>query len=65
MGSHSVNLEGDLGKYRVDKNNKVIEKLSFIGKDGSAHEHAGHAHDQANTLDMDKVKKAFDTKEGC
>lgn len=42
LGSHHVNLEGDLKKYKIDVNGKVLEATKVEHKD---HEHAGHAHD--------------------
>lgn len=40
MGSHHVNLEGNLYKQRLDVNGKVIEKIKAFGD-----EHTGHTHD--------------------
>lgn len=43
MGSHHVNLVGDLKKIRIDKNEKVIEEIDAISKKGD--DHSGHSHD--------------------
>jgi len=40
MGSHSVNLEGDLKKLRIDVNGNIIEEIHAVSG-----EHEGHAHD--------------------
>lgn len=43
MGSHHVNLEGDLKKFRLDSSEKVIEEINVLSKHGG--EHSGHSHD--------------------
>ncbi|KRX08122.1 hypothetical protein PPERSA_01667 [Pseudocohnilembus persalinus] len=63
MGSHHVNLVGDLKKIRIDKNEKVIEEINAISKKGD--DHSGHSHDQSSSLDLERAKKAFKDREGC
>lgn len=53
MGTHHVNVEGDLWKKRIAKDGvAVIETLK-------------HEHVNENELNLDRVKKAYDDEEGC
>lgn len=56
MGSHSVNVEGDLVKVRLSKDNQVLERIKHDTSGG--HGHDGHGHGQGG-LNLERVKQAF------
>lgn len=60
MGSHHVNLEGDLKKIRLDQNQKVMETIDAL-KGG----HGDHGHDHHGQVNIDRIVQAFHDHEGC
>lgn len=54
MGSHSVNVEGDITKVRLSAQGAEIERIK--------HHSDGHGH---SDLNFERTKKAFAAKEGC
>jgi hypothetical protein len=61
MGSHSVNVEGDLTKVRLSKDNERLEEIKHKTDDGHGH---GHGHG-GNGIDFERVKLGFKNEEGC
>ena len=58
MGSHSVNVEGDLTKTRLSSNGQFLEKIK---QSTSGHDH--HGNDSGP--DFERTKNAFNAGEGC
>ncbi|KAL4479478.1 hypothetical protein ABPG72_011800 [Tetrahymena utriculariae] len=66
MGSHSVNVEGDLVKTRLSSSGSYLEKIKQ--NTGGDHGHGDHGHGHGHgdvSLDLERVKKAFNDREGC
>lgn len=66
MGTHSLNIHGNLKKIKLDKDGKVIgiysEKKSSIVSNQN-HDSKNHEHDELP--DFEDVKKAVQSQEGC
>mmetsp|Transcript_44964 Transcript_44964/g.51983 ORF Transcript_44964/g.51983 Transcript_44964/m.51983 type:complete len:330 (-) Transcript_44964:154-1143(-) len=54
MGTHTVNLAGDLHKVRTDERGNEIEV-----------EKHSQDHDYGSNIDFERTRKAFQAKEGC
>ncbi|EGR33515.1 hypothetical protein IMG5_050820, partial [Ichthyophthirius multifiliis] len=61
MGSHSVNVEGDLHKTRITKTGEYFDRH----EQQQNKQHSGHAHDQSNQVDLQRIQQAIQNKEGC
>lgn len=65
MGSHSVNVEGDLTKTRLSSSGAHLEKIrQNAGGDHGHGNGGGHGHHEG-ALDIERVKKAYKDNEGC
>ena len=65
MGSHSVNLEGSLMKYRVDSNGKELNAEPYKSVKLDTHENDSHGHDHFAQPDYQMVKQQLADREGC
>ncbi len=61
MGAHSVNLEGNVTRYRLDKNGKIINSQPYEIKNGTPHDNHMHYPQP----DYELIKKQVANKEGC
>lgn len=61
MGAHSVNIDGNLTRYRIDKTGKIINSEPYIIQKGQQH-NDHHHYPQPN---IDIVKTQLQNKEGC
>lgn len=65
MGSHSVNLEGNVMKYRLDKTGKAIGQEPYKSVKLNIEENEAHGHDHYAQPDYDMVKNQLINREGC
>ena len=65
MGSHSVNLEGSLMKYRIDANGKELNAEPYKSVKLDIHENESHGHDHFAQPDYQMVKQQLLNREGC
>ena len=65
MGSHSVNLEGNIMKYRLDKTGKAIGQEPYKSVKLDIVENETHGHDHFAQPDYEMVKNQLKNNEGC
>jgi hypothetical protein len=66
MGTHIVNVGGQLFKKRIREGRVLSEEVHTYSTNAQIHQQSEHHDDhQHNQVDMARLKKAFDEKEGC
>lgn len=65
MGEHSVNLEGSMMKYKLDKKGNTISQEPYKSIKVDSKEDNGHGHDHFAQPDYNEVKKEVTNSEGC
>jgi hypothetical protein len=67
MGTHTLNVHGTIVKTRVDKDERLLEKMVEIKKEGGGAvvSHDGHSHEHVEQPNYDEVKNAVLAGEGC
>lgn len=65
MGSHSVNLEGSLMKYKLDRNGNSIGSEPYNSVKLETKDNEDHGHDHFTQPDFNMVKTQVANREGC